>query len=404
MSSLAAKLGVLRGQSGAATPATGRRTRSVSWDADAIERELEGEWLAEGVLRIRATVDAPLGDQAQIIADGDLPVCFLDTETTGLSGGVGTSIFLIGMAYSDGETWVLDQLLLARPGGEREFWEAAEDKLSHHCWVSYNGKSFDAPLIAARSRLRYGRELTPGAHIDLIHWLRRAFASRWPDCRLASAEATLLRQPRVNDLPGSMAPMAYQAFLRTGSTALLRRVVHHHRQDIVSLMSLRQKLEAVYRDPAAYDADSERIGTWWLEQGNMDHAAACLCHCNSDSARLRLASIHRQRNEQSSALQIWIELAARRNTEALLRLAIHAEHHDRDPYAALEWCAELIAIEPDCPHHRHRLERLQEKSRQYEFGRAGGSPRSVSAIRAGSRIRDGFCRNDISRAATKTRS
>ena len=405
MSSLSARLGVLRGQTGAPGGSERVHPASIAWEPDKIVRRLGGEWIHDGVLRIRSMIDEPTSrENPLIMADGSQAECFLDTETTGLSGGVGTSVFLIGMAYPRDGCWILDQLLLARPGAERDFWEAADRTLRNRCWVSYNGKSFDAPLIAARSRLHYGASLAPADHIDLVHWVRRAFAGKWPDCRLGRVEAQLLKQPRQDDLPGSMAPMAYQTFLRSGCTALLRRIVEHHRQDVVSLIALRRALEAVYRDPKSFDADCERIGSWWLERGDLNRAESCLQASGTEAAQLRLASLHRQRGALTQAVAIWRTLAHRGHAEALLRLAIHAEHHDKDPRSAHEWCTALIAIQPDCPHHRHRLARLQEKSRQYEFGAESGSSRSVPAIRTGSRSRNGFCRDHVSRAARKART
>lgn len=160
-----------------------------------------------------------------------------DTETTGLAGGTGTRAFMIGAAdWLDGR-FRIRQLTITSMAAEtamlRTFatWFSDDTVL-----VSYNGKCYDAPLLATRYRLaRMPNPLIGLGHLDLLHPVRRHWKGQWENCRLATAEQQLLGVVREDDLPGSEAPAAWLTYLRGGSAANLRRVAHHNAQDLKSL-------------------------------------------------------------------------------------------------------------------------------------------------------------------------
>ncbi len=182
--------------------------------------------------RVQEPEGAGVVDPARLLA--------IDTETTGLAGGTGTRAFMIGVAdISDGRMRVR-QLLTTRLAGESSMLQAFCDWLREdHVLVSYNGRSYDRPLLSTRLRLaRLGDPLPALIHLDLLHVTRRAYRSAWPNCRLATAERELLGVVRDDDLPGSEAPGAWLTYLRGGSSALLHRVAAHNDQDLRSLMGL----------------------------------------------------------------------------------------------------------------------------------------------------------------------
>jgi len=160
-----------------------------------------------------------------------------DTETTGLAGGTGTRAFMIGAAdWIDGH-FRIRQLTITSMAAEtamlRRFAEWISDDT---VLVSYNGKCYDAPLLATRYRLaRLPNPLAGLAHIDLLHPVRRHWKGQWENCRLATAERQLLGVVREDDLPGSEAPAAWLTYLRGGSARNLRRVAAHNAQDLKSL-------------------------------------------------------------------------------------------------------------------------------------------------------------------------
>ena len=110
--------------------------------------------------------------------------------------------------------------------------------------VSFNGKSFDMPLLKTRGRL-VERELSAEGlvHVDLLHVTRRLLRAGWPDCRLRTAEARALRLERADDLPGAEAPGAWRRWLAHGDASLLARVLDHNRADVLSLVALLALLE-----------------------------------------------------------------------------------------------------------------------------------------------------------------
>ena len=212
----------------------------------AFDREVHGEEIAPGLRYTEShtawpsapeRIDARFAKLAQ--CERERLLCF-DTETTGLAGGTGTRAFMIGAADWHAGGLRLRQLTLTTLAAEHamlcEFarWLGGERVL-----VSYNGKSYDAPLLAARYRLaRLPSPLAGRDHIDLLHPVRRRYRGRWENCRLATIEQRVLGVVREDDLPGAQAPRAWLDYLRGGPATDLRRVAQHNAQDLRSLAAL----------------------------------------------------------------------------------------------------------------------------------------------------------------------
>jgi uncharacterized protein YprB with RNaseH-like and TPR domain len=178
-------------------------------------------------------------------------LCF-DTETTGLAGGTGTRAFMIGAADWCGGALRIRQLTIANTAAETAMLDAFRAWLAPDTiLVSYNGKCYDAPLLATRYRLaRRANPLAGLLHVDLLYPSRRHWRGVYENCRLATIERRVLRVLREDDLPGSEAPAAWLSFLRGGSAHDLRRVLAHNHQDVVSLARLLRHLSAL-GDPRA---------------------------------------------------------------------------------------------------------------------------------------------------------
>ena len=162
-------------------------------------------------------------DRDPISAAGAL---FVDTETTGLSQGAGTLPFLIGLAWFDGESLTLRQLLLQRPGDEAPMLQMVRERIcKSSCIVTYNGKSFDWPLL--RNRFVMNRvpvpELPP--HIDLLHSARCVYKGRLERVRLVNVEDRVLGFLRVDDVEGHEIPELYWSYVRGGSPGALEPVI-----------------------------------------------------------------------------------------------------------------------------------------------------------------------------------
>jgi uncharacterized protein YprB with RNaseH-like and TPR domain len=198
---------------------------------------------AHGATRIAGTgtlaegVRLSLGEGATIAPEDLL---FLDAETSGLAGGTGTAAFVLGLATVRDDVLAVRQLLMTRFAGERALLEALGGALrAHECLVTFNGKSFDLPLLRGRTRLA-GLAWTDDRHLhlDLLHVTRRRLREGWADCRLRTAEEHALGFARADDFPGAEVPAAWQRWLRRGDAAPLPRILDHNREDLLSLAGL----------------------------------------------------------------------------------------------------------------------------------------------------------------------
>ena len=173
---------------------------------------------------------------------------FLDTETTGLSGGTGTVAFLVGLAWREGDGLALAQYFLCDFDQEQALlWAVGRCISQAGVLVSYNGRSFDWPLLQTRLVLRRAAWPSP-PHLDLLTLARRIFRPRLPDCALQTIEQIVLDLHRADDLPGSLIPSRYFAWLRQGDPGALDPVFLHNQQDVLSMALLLARFEAMLGD------------------------------------------------------------------------------------------------------------------------------------------------------------
>jgi len=185
-------------------------------------------------------------------------LCFFDTETTGLNGGVGNHAFLVALGWRIGTSMLMRQYVLADPGLELPFLEAvAADIGASGALVSYNGKTFDVPVLEGRLLLsRRSADCLRRPHLDLLHPSRRLFKARLGACNLQNIEARVLGRDRGDDIPGFLIPETYFSYLRHRDPTVLREVLSHNRQDVVSLSLLLDHLVRCLRhDSAAHPLD-----------------------------------------------------------------------------------------------------------------------------------------------------
>ncbi len=333
-----------------------------------------GELIADGLIRIER--DVPLDSQRGGIPLANLrhPVplpggpdikpeqhVYLDTETTGLSGGSGTLAFLVGLARVRGERLRVTQWLLTRFVGEATLLAELTSALepADHL-VTYNGRSFDAPLLATRLRMHGLRDPLPAlGHLDLLHPMRRLFAASWPDCRLTSVEARLLGYRRRDDLPGSEVPQAWFDWLNLGAIDRLVQVTQHNCEDLVSLAASHVALGHACRAPTHPDLDLHALASWI--SGSDPERARSLLASRAQALDARalglLARLHRRAGDWRAAVAIWHRLAAEGCQTSLEHLAKYHEHHLKDYATALSLGARLDRS----PQTLRRIERLRGK-------------------------------------------
>lgn len=313
---------------------------------------------------------------------------FVDTETTGLAGGTGTVTFLVGAGYFQDGRFVLDQCFMrdyddeeAMLGYLRGIFSRAETL------VSYNGKSFDLPLL--RSRFITNRvpfHLDSLLHLDLVHASRRFWKKRLRDCSLGNIERNILGIHRVGDIPGEEIPRRWLDYLRKRDARPLEPVFYHHKMDILSLVSLTAHLSQSVGEPNAggFVHHEDRLSLMRVQYRQRLYPEALaladvlLAELNDDHLRRECLETAGQ---AAKHVQDWIcaerhfrQLADEdpSNFLARLELAKIYEHRRRDLPAAIAICQETLdTIEksgprytsnPYAPDFQHRLERLQRRT------------------------------------------
>jgi uncharacterized protein len=266
-------------------------------------------------------------------ADSGDQLLFYDTETTGLSGGAGSVIFLFGAAWCEGRDLAVEQLFLSDFPGEPEFLLAARDLLARYvAFVSYNGKSFDSQLLKTRF-LMNRMPWEPGPQVDLLHHARRLWKSIAGDCSLKSIERTVLGFTRELDVDGSDIPLIWLEFLRTGKPGTLPVVFDHNVLDIASLARLYGLIGRLLQGDVTFTRIDERsFGSWLLRRGQRSGAELLRESFGRGNveAGIALGLHHKRQREWARAAEVWEGILSRsRSLTAAVELAKHHEHKAR---------------------------------------------------------------------------
>lgn len=302
---------------------------------------------------------------------------FLDTETTGLAGGSGTIPFLVGMAYFEDDELVVEQLFVHAPEAEAALLARVAERLAAaSAVVTFNGKSFDLPLL--RSRLVLARVAPPEAppHLDLLHVARRIYGARVDRCTLTSLERDVLRFERVDDVAGEEIPERYRRFLREGDRAGVLPVVRHNLWDLVALAALTGELAArVARAPSEgrFEADDHvGLARTSLRAGDaaaaIAHAGDALSHGEagpSRAAHLIAAQAHRKAGDALGRCGRLLAALAHAPDDAGIHLEL-ARCYERDlddPHRALAHAEQAHGAEAPAALAK-RVQRLTKRCRQ----------------------------------------
>jgi hypothetical protein len=235
---------------------------------------------------------------------------------------VGTQVFLIGVAFREGDRVVLEQYLLRRLGAERQMLEAVRERMVQaSLLVTYNGRRFDWPLLESRFRLqRLAPPWDDPPHLDLLSVARRLWRHTIGTARLSAIESEVIGYRRHSDIPGWLIPSRYVEFLRSGDDALLDDVVDHNREDVLTLLSLHALADGVAdgREPTVA-VDPIGLGLHLERLGHADRAAIAYeralaeeCDPARRSKAVRhLARLYRARGEGQPLFQLWMAEAER---------------------------------------------------------------------------------------------
>jgi len=378
MTTLAERLrGVVGSRPSAAGPDVGPA------DTDAVAETLGGEWRDEEGHRFLmidrryapgyrhghvAVVDrVPPWPQFHMLAGMEGPaagwaprVVFLDLETTGLAGGAGTYAFVVGLAWFDGAAFRTRQFFLSSYTAERALLKAVgEDAAAAAALVTYNGKSFDVPLMETRFVMH--RMPTPFAalvHVDMVHPARRLWRTDDEEgvsggCRLTMLEAALCGHQREGDVPAFEIPSRYFHYVRTGDARPLAAVLEHNRLDLLALALITAHASQLLgAGPAAAVNARQALGLGRLYARAGRSVEACACYA-------RAAELPGEVAIKADALRAYAVLSrrARRYEDA-------AGAWRRT--LGLRGCPPPIAraaMEALAVHHEHRVRNLQEARR-----------------------------------------
>jgi uncharacterized protein len=303
---------------------------------------------------------------------------FLDTETTGLAGGAGTLAFMVGLGYfDDAGRFTIEQYFLKDPGREAAMLAAIDKRVAaRDGLVTFNGKSFDIPLLETRYTLsRIAPSFEEKDHLDLLMPARRVWKASIGSCRLSALEAHLLGVERSQqDIAGFLIPQLYREYLNAGLSAQntlndeMSRVMYHNLHDILSMVTLISRLCDVLAHPR--DA-RERLqaGVYYEGAGVPEQAeriyAQSLGSEVQHNARNRLARLLKTQKRHGEATAHWQALADADSLDALIELAKHYEWRERDLPQALANALRARAICNDATtvaELDQRIARLQRKS------------------------------------------
>lgn len=306
---------------------------------------------------------------------------FVDLETTGIAGGAGSYAFLVGCGWFDRGRFHVRQFLLSSFASERALLEAVRDVAGAvDAVVTYNGKSFDLPLIETRYSLN--RLPTPFAdmpHVDMLHHARRLWHGDDEGHRLGSLETSLLGHERDGDVAGYEIPGRYFRYVHTGDARPLSAVLEHNRLDLLSLALLTARA-AQLLDEGVASASTPRealgMGRLYERAGMTSDALACFARASemgpgvcADALYAHAVLLRRLRRYETAAVawQRLLELddcPPRLEREAAEALAVHHEHRLRSLPSARNLAMRSLLL--DMTHSRreaieHRLARLERK-------------------------------------------
>ncbi len=328
------------------TVARAPAARTAGWDGSAFE-----------IRRNRRDAGEFFGREQPHPADAS--ALYLDTETTGLAGGTGTTPFLVGLAFvADGEM-VIEQYFLRRLSGEAAMLEALRERLAAaETLVTFNGRRFDWPILEARGIVNRTPLEAPPEHHDLIGAARRLWHRPLGTYRLSVIERQALGIDRVDDVDAAQIPGLYLDYLRTGDTASLEPVFEHNRHDVLCLLHLRRKVRRWVEDGVdpPPPVDWEGLGVLRLRAEREADAEGALRYALSaeeePAARWRIASrvarLLRRGARWEELLALWQREVRGRgiwHARALVETAKVYQHRLRKPHqalAALEEASRLV--------------------------------------------------------------
>lgn len=265
---------------------------------------------------------------------------YLDTETTGLSGGVGTVAFLVGVGFFEEQSYIVRQYFIRDYDEETAMLTELQQIFSRHQgFVTFNGKSFDMNLLQSRfisNRLKPSFREMP--NLDLLYSSRRVWGLKLESCRLTSLEENILGEYRSDDIPGALIPAVYFKYVEDRDASDIERVIRHNRLDILSMVSLLARLSSMLQSPLSQTYDGYELlglGRIFEANGKTDCMLECLEACTGSEqytirsqAVKRLTGVYKRNGSYDLALEHWKAMESDNSGFELFHLVEMAKYYE----------------------------------------------------------------------------
>ena len=321
------------------------------WFADTIDCAPPDIHLNAEALRLLAP------DATEEVADPSRWL-FLDTETTGLSGGTGTYPFLVGVAWWDAGGLEVEQFFMREHSEEHSVLVALAERIAERpVLVTFNGKSFDWPLLETRFRMtRKIRVPELRAHLDFLHPARNLWRPRLGSVRLQELERYVLGWHRGADIVSEFIPSIYFDFVRGGPPEPIVPIFYHNQMDLRGLAALSARVLSLLADAESQSKDAfELFGVSRICERRGERKRARILFQQSiegelpieteRAARRSLALMAKREGDFARARELWESMLgnSREGFEAYEQLAIYYERHAKEPREAVSVTKKALA-------------------------------------------------------------
>jgi len=311
---------------------------------------------------------------------------FFDTETTGLGGGVGNTIFLLGYAFVKDEEVIVRQHFLPKAGFEIPLYDSFLRSVDYTTLVTYNGKAFDWPQVKTRHTLirDHVPKLPAFGHFDLLHASRRLWKNELEAVKLSIVEKEILGIERHQDVPGHLAPIIYFDFLETNELEGILKVMEHNEEDVLSLLILYTHISFQLLGLVVDQSKNEKlqVGQWYSSLKETKKAIEVLEEAVSENSHeekwlglLQLGREYKKINHIDQSFKAFKQVALGAREKLKIQACIEAskllEHHYQDYEDAVYFCelainelksiktmdSKLIKFKEDILHRMARIKR-----------------------------------------------
>jgi uncharacterized protein YprB with RNaseH-like and TPR domain len=307
---------------------------------------------------------------------------FLDTETTGLTGGTGTFIFMVGLGFFQEDKFLVRQFFMRDYSEERASLSLLKTVLdSFQFLVTFNGRQYDIPLLETRFILsRMPSNIREMPNFDLLYPSRKIWKGAYENCRLVTLESRLLGVERKDDIPSEWIPYLYFDYIQTGDARKIQQVFYHNQMDILSMVALAGRIHLVYHDPQAArprkGIEHFALGRLFWEHGQREKAIPCfeiaLKRCDDNlswEVMKRLSIAFKKTGQGEKARSLWEEMRGwpyKKDAFPYIELAKYHEHRLKDWDGAMAYVDEALELSPSRQQKEielllHRRQRLEQK-------------------------------------------